>query len=251
MMCVYKPVGLSPLQALEKFRVKYPNFAQSRLGYAGRLDPMAEGLLLVLTDASTEAQEELSRLDKTYEVECVFGLASDSYDALGLAKSCSCDMPFEEDVAGAVTAMVGTIDQTYPPYSAVRVGGHPLYWWARRNRLDEVEVPHKQRHIYAADIMGIKLVNSSTLSTFIQQRVGLVQGDFRQQDILERWGDVLKIERDFMQVRLRVSCSSGTYVRSLVHELGNTLGCGALALGIIRTHVGDFTLKDCLKLESD
>ena len=81
---VYKPISPTPLQVVEKFREKHPEYAESKISYAGRLDPLAEGVLLLLIDKENKKREKYQKLDKEYEFEVLFGAATDTYDLLGI-----------------------------------------------------------------------------------------------------------------------------------------------------------------------
>jgi tRNA pseudouridine55 synthase len=249
---LHKPVGLSPLQAIQLAREQYPQYATARLGAAGRLDPMAEGLLLIMVDEDNKRQGHYLGLDKTYEVEMLLGISTDSYDALGLPfQQARMVEPLEPDILeSALNKFRGPIDQAYPPYSAVRVQGKPLYWWARQGRLDEIDIPIAQRHIFELSLLSSRLSDFVLLSNFIFERINLVQGNFRQDMIKKSWRELMaqSSNQSLQIVTLRISCSSGTYVRSLVHEIGQHLGVGATTLSIKRTAIGEYQLDNALPL---
>ena len=243
---VYKPVGLSPLEAIRLLKIQQPELANEKMGYAGRLDPLAEGLLLVLAGEANQYQEQLSHLDKRYSVSCILGITTDSYDLLGLPELSTKVVGFEAaKIEKVLEGIRGEIDQPYPPYSAVRVKGRPLFWWARSGRLDEIEIPTKIRLVNKIGIEGHRQVQVDELLQLVEHRVGLVQGDFRQTEILTAWRNLLAgLHREFIEVEIEIECSSGTYVRGLIHELGQRLGSGAVATRICRTRVGDYALDD-------
>ena len=85
---LYKPVGLSPLQVIEKFRLKHREYGKVKLGYAGRLDPMAEGVLMVLVGDENKKIRDYLKFDKEYRAEILIGLKSDSCDVLGIVEKC-------------------------------------------------------------------------------------------------------------------------------------------------------------------
>jgi tRNA pseudouridine55 synthase len=191
-------------------------------------------------------------LDKTYEVELVLGVSTDSYDLLGLPNK-----PFEivanisqNQLEPALATLTGGIHQAYPPYSAVRVEGKPLYWWARQGRLNEVKIPVAKRDIYQLSILEIQQLSLEVFSTDLSSRIGQVEGDFRQPEILHAWDTLLRTTQvaSLWNIKLRVACSSGTYVRGLVHQLGQDLGYGAVTRSIVRTKVGQWELKDAERL---
>src|SRR3989344_5566750 len=81
---LYKPVGKTPLQCIRAFQSKFPEYKNVTLSYAGRLDPMAEGLLLILVAAENEKRSIYQDMDKTYDFTVLFGITTDSYDLLGI-----------------------------------------------------------------------------------------------------------------------------------------------------------------------
>ena len=83
---VFKPIGISPLGAIKALKEKYPELKNEKMTYAGRLDPLAEGALLILAGNAVHEKEKYLKLDKEYEGEILFGFTTDTYDILGLPK---------------------------------------------------------------------------------------------------------------------------------------------------------------------
>jgi tRNA pseudouridine55 synthase len=246
---IYKHLGKTPLQALEELRSQYPELENEPLAYAGRLDPMAEGVLLVLRGEACKKRDIYQQLPKTYEIDVIFGVATDTYDTLGLITSFTPEKArtiSQEVITQLLTQLQGKRQQNYPPYSAARVNGKPLYYWARNG----ISVPPLKREveIYSLTLTAFKQILSNELLASIRNRVSLVSGDFRQEKILETWEHFLSTNYIFPVLTLSTACSSGTYMRSLAHELGGILGSGAIAYTIKRTQVGEFRISDCLTL---
>jgi tRNA pseudouridine55 synthase len=240
MQVITKKIGETPLEALERFRAEQVAAGQTDLKdvpmtYAGRLDPMAEGELLILIGGECKKKEEYLGLDKEYEVEIVFGIETDTYDALGLATipqptASLKDFPNPE-------LFVGTFSQTYPPYSSRTVDGVPLHVMARAGELPE-EMPTKEVTIYSIEELGRKTIRAAALKAAILHKIAQVKGDFRQAEIAQKWEEVLNHDtREFEVLKLRIACSSGTYMRSVAHRMGQERGNGAFALGIKRTKI--------------
>lgn len=246
---VYKPIGHTPLDVIKKLKEINPTLVDTKIAYAGRLDPMAEGLLLLLIGDECKKREQYERLPKTYELEVLFGLSTDSYDILGLVDNFELkQLPthFNGLVNDHIQGLIGKHKQKYPPYSAGRVQGKPLYWWARNGRLDEVNVPEKEIEIYALQLINVTDRPVLDLEHDIISRIQLVHGAFRQEAIRERWKIFFQHTRQgiFPVYRFSVSCSSGTYVRSLAHEMGKKLGIGAVTFSIKRSSIGHYTIND-------
>ncbi|QQS44288.1 hypothetical protein IPM65_01675 [Candidatus Roizmanbacteria bacterium] len=248
---LYKPVGKTPLDMIRLLRRHYPQWRDTALGYAGRLDPMAEGLLLILADDENNKRKTYERLEKEYEFEVLFGITTDTYDPLGIVQSFE-EIPsnIEEAFRKYAPAIIGKHVQPYPPYSSARVNGKPLFYWARLNKLQDIRIPEKIIEISDFQIKNIKYLQLKDIYNRIMERIDLVHGDFRQEEITKTWNKAYAeyAEKQCMIAACRIVCSSGTYVRSLAHLIGKNLGTGALALSIKRTRIGNFELGDALKL---
>ncbi|MFA7308760.1 MAG: hypothetical protein WC045_01675 [Patescibacteria group bacterium] len=246
---VNKPIGQTPLEAIKALQSTRPDLADVKIGYAGRLDPMAHGLLLLLLGDENKHQKGYFGLRKTYEVTLLLGFETDTGDILGLVKNdyqldqeCSID---DTTLAQVLAGYCGVFTQTYPLYSSKPVSGKPLFAWAREEKVSEIEVPTKEVEIYSIELIAKEQIAKKDLVKLMNERTDLVTGDFRQPEVQERWRDKLSlIDNDyrFETITIRVDCSSGTYMRSLAERIGNDLGSGALALDIYRTKIGDHTL---------
>lgn len=244
---VWKNIGETPLQALERYRAGKGIQDGVPMTYAGRLDPLAEGELLILVGDECKHKEKYTNLDKEYEVEIVFGVETDTYDALGIASK-AMDSLKDSAYSDAVEALeklevstyAGTFQQEYPPYSSRTVDGVALHELARSDKLPE-EMPTKEVTIYEIEELRRERILGLELEARILDKVDLVNGDFRQEEIRRRWNAVLDDGITggelFDIVTIRVKCSSGTYMRSLAYRMGKDVGMGAIALGIKRTKI--------------
>ena len=207
-----------------------------------------------LAGEATARVAELRGLDKAYELRVLFGAATDSYDVLGLPGPLAPPArPFSAlELDRALERFRGRFEQPFPPFSAARVRGRALYHWAREGTLDPAEVPAATRTVYSAEVLGVETLDGSALGARVRADVSRVAGDFRQERVLAQWEARLREFTpggEFPVARLRVECSSGTYMRALAHALGAALGAPALALHIVRTRVGEHTLARCVRLE--
>ncbi len=272
----YKNPGETPLEALERYRKMKPEYAHVPMTYAGRLDPLAEGLLILLAGDECMKKDEYTKLPKEYEVEVLFGFATDTYDVLGLAESerentvsgslaqddgpsrakiqqnfmCADGNSILSELSKVVEKFTGVYDQKYPPYSSRTVNGKPLWQWAREGKLanldlgSQIEIPSHKVQVSNIEIKAIKEISGKTLHKKINEMIESVNGDFRQKEILEKWNEVFtgKDDEVYQIATLTISCGSGTYVRVIAHDIGTALGVPALALHIKRTKIGDFLL---------
>lgn len=237
--CIDKPPGATPLEALGLLRAARPGIGTAKLAYAGRLDPMATGLLVVLHGALLARQEQFWVLPKEYETRVVLGLTTDSHDLLGLCGAPGMRMPPHDVMLASAAGMVGKHLLPVPVFSSARVMGKPLFALAKQHALP-VGVPVRRMTVSEAEVLDIGTVSADELRAAAAARIPQVHGDFRQEAILNRWEQVLAGGGEWPAIRLRITCSGGTYVRSLGHELGRRTGAGAFVLDLRRTRVGQW-----------
>jgi len=247
---LHKPVGMTPLEAVRRLQAQQPELISKKLGYAGRLDPMAEGLLLLLIGEENKKRKSYERLPKTYEFEILCGFETDSYDLLGkVVKTKRVDNSgLKAKLEHIMSSLIGVQMQSYPPYSAVRVRGHSIFWWAKHNRLSEIHIPSKQIEIYECHLREERTIHSHQLLKDIKEKIGKVRGDFRQEEIIALWESNLCDEYVIPMYRLSISCSSGTYIRCIAHEIGKQLNIPCLAASISRVRIGNYSLSSALSL---
>lgn len=243
LFCVDKPVGWTPLRALEELRRMEYLPKETPLTYAGRLDPMAEGLLLVLAGTRVHEKDAFLKLDKQYRVTVILGIGTDSHDLLGLPNS---GQPWailnnlEQLLPRTLQAFVGPLTLPLPAFSSPPVQGKPLFWW-KRNMPNHIKQPMRTTQIHAITDVHTGSLSARELSLYIHEVVPGVQGDFRQTEIIKQW-DTLLHNQQFITASFTVRSESGTYIRSLVHELGQRLGTSACVHTLRRTAVGPYTL---------
>ena len=246
-LCMKKEVGETPLECLSRYRKDNPAFADVPMTYAGRLDPMASGLLLVLAGKITESyKKKLLSFDKTYEFEVLWGFGSDTGDVLGIAEKTG-EKPiyhFDMKLPKLISDIEKIKTQEYPAYSSKPVDGTPLFAHARAGTLQDIEIPTRQVKIFSLEHIHTKEVSEKDVLQIIEERIGKVHGDFRQEQILTRWREVLPGADTVLISKIRATVSSGTYIRSLAQLMGKKLGCGGLACSIHRTRVGPYILQN-------
>ena len=250
---LYKARGETPLERIERFRKDNPEYKNVPLSYAGRLDPMAEGVLLVLAGEANKHREEYLNLDKEYTFDVLFGFSTDSYDLLGVmadAVTRSSYRPVRTPLLMEYIAqMSGERTQKYPPFSSKPLEGVPLFVKARKGELKDFELPEHKIEIFSATLVGMKRISDEDLIREVETSIALVKGDFRQERIVHLWHDALRVlyGMQFEVATIQVHCSSGTYVRSLANELGEHMGIPALAMHIIRTRAGKWKVRQSEK----
>ena len=182
---------------------------RKKVGHAGTLDPMAEGLLVLCFGKATKTIDQIQSQTKEYIARIQFGSSTHSYDAETEVDE---EASFEHiDLSSISTCLEekfqGDILQVPPMYSALKRDGKKLYELARKGK--KIELEARQITIYSTDILSFA------------------------EGILD----------------LKVRCSKGTYIRSLAHDLGEALGSKAHLSGLIRTKIGEFSTHEAISLD--
>ncbi|CAN5149523.1 hypothetical protein BH11PAT1_BH11PAT1_0660 [soil metagenome] len=249
-LLLYKKLGETPLDTITRYKQEVSPLSKDKLSFAGRLDPMAEGLLLVLRGEENKKRHEYESLSKTYECSFFCGVATDTYDLLGKVISIQnhsySHIDVETQLTTIIASLLGKKAQTYPPFSSYHIKGKPLYYWTRENKLDTITLPTKEITIYTADVIKFEVIPRKILEEDILKRLSLISGNFRQEDIKKIWQKTFpRLEqKEFLVTHLTITCSSGTYIRGLVQTIGETLGIPCVTISILRTAIGSFTLSD-------
>ena len=216
--------------------------------YAGRLDPMARGLLLVLVGEEVKNKDKYLKLDKEYEFEILVGFATDTYDILGKIQHShileNVGMlkleEWERDIRNNLKHFRRKFTQKYPIYSSKTVKGKQLWQYGRN--AEEVEIPEREVSVKKLQFLKIRRISAKKLLEVIERRIKKVEGHFRQKEIIKLWRKHLVKDPSARLVlaNFKIKCSSGTYVRGIAHSLGEKMGAPALAFSIKRTTIGKF-----------
>ncbi len=248
-----KQVGETPLEVTETWRQKNPDMTGVPLAYAGRLDPMASGKLLVLVGEECKQQAKYHNLDKEYQVTILFGLESDSGDVLGIVRPGITKILEAELIEKILNSLVGEIELPYPIFSAKTVAGKPLHTWAMENRLDEITIPTKKSEIYTLALNKLYTLNRNAVTQAALQKIALLPpvtdprkalgNDFRRPDVLASWNKFRELDTSddqFFLADITCRCSSGTYMRTLAEVIAKKAGTTGLAFSIHRSVIGLF-----------
>jgi tRNA pseudouridine55 synthase len=204
-LIIDKPAGLTSHDVVNRAR---RILQQRSIGHLGTLDPMATGVLPLVTGSLTRLAQFYLNSEKKYEGAIRFGFATDTYDADGEATTVPQEVSLQADKVDALAARFrGVIEQTPPPFSAKKIQGVPAYKLARKQK----EVVLKP-----------------------------VQVEIKEFEILAIEGD---------RARFSARVASGTYMRSVAHEMGQAFGCGAHLESLRRIAVAEFVLEDAHTLE--
>ena len=233
------------MECMNRFKGENPEYEGEKMAYAGRLDPLASGVLLILVGEECKKKEKYLGLDKEYELTILFGFSTDTQDVLGLV---------EEQKVGAVNALGNykkadfenllkkfekTFKQKYPRFSSKTVGGRPLFQISKEEGICDDDIPEKEVKIKKIDFQSFGLVSKKYLHDFILESIFSVKGNFRQDMCWLKWEQTLEKFEDITlpTLTIKVSCTSGTYMRSLAQAIGAEIGFPTLALKIKRTMI--------------
>ncbi len=208
---LWKPKGLTSHDCVFKVRRL---LQMKKVGHTGTLDPDVTGVLPICLGRATKIAEYITNAGKTYEGEVTLGLSTTTEDASGeIVQTKPVDREISrEEIEETLSSFIGEITQTPPMYSAVKVKGKRLYEYAREGI--EVERPSRKVHIYELDLLNEPILHEEKLS-----------------------------------FRFVVSCSKGTYIRTLAVMIGEKLGYPAYMSHLVRTASASFTKDDCVTFE--
>lgn len=183
-----------------------------KIGHAGTLDPLATGLLILCVGRYTKKINYFQDLQKTYEGTFVLGKTTPSID---LETEINEEFPVEhitrEQIYNCARTFIGISKQLPPIYSAIKLHGERLYKHARAGKTDsDLEIKFREIYVYNFDITEIKMP----------------------------------------EVRFRITCTKGTYIRSIVRDFGQKLSSGAYLNSLVRTKIGDYCIENSMSIDN-
>lgn len=221
-LIIDKPAGLTSHDVVARVR---RIIGERRVGHTGTLDPFATGVLVILVGRATRLAQFLSGAEKEYEAIVRLGSATDTGDITGkpLPPVIGLETPdttcnwSELEIEEALQSLRGEIEQVPPMYSAKKQGGRKLYELARRGEAVEREAVPVTIHTLEIERNAVQLLTANQGGT--------------------------------ADIRMRILCSAGTYVRTLAEDFGRRLGVGAHLAELRRTKAGDFSIEGAVSLE--
>lgn len=188
-------------------------FHTKKVGHTGTLDPLATGILIITLGKYTKLTELVTNYDKEYIAQLTLGIQTDTYDIEGkIIKEKNASHITKQEIKECLNHFIGPQIQEVPIYSAVKVNGKKLYNYARNN--EEVILPKKN-----INIKNITLLSDPTQTN------------------------------NKINFAIKCQVTKGTYIRSLVNDIGNYLSTGAIMTALRRTKQGSFTLTDAYTLD--
>lgn len=179
-----------------------------KIGHTGTLDPDAEGVLPLCIGNATKLVDFITDKDKTYQAVLKLGITTDTQDITGKVMKTSDVNVTVDEIEKVIKGYIGGYMQLPPMYSAIKVNGQKLYELARQGK----EIKRERRSVIIHDIK------------------------------------VLDINEEEHEATIIVNCGKGTYIRTLINDIGEDLGCGGTMKSLIRTAVGDFNIQNAYKL---
>jgi len=209
---LFKPAGLTSHDCVFRLRKLLKT---KKVGHTGTLDPDVTGVLPICIGKATKVAEYITEAGKAYVGEVTLGSSTTTEDASGevVEKKLVNRIISRDEILKTLQSLTGEIEQTPPMFSAVKVGGVRLYEYARKGM--EVERPTRVVTIYSIELLD----------------------------------DRVQFEGDVVSFRFRVSCSKGTYIRTLAVMIGELLGFPAHMSSLQRVKAASFSLEDCLTFE--
>ena len=202
---VKKPAGFTSFDVIGKLR----GVTKTRkIGHSGTLDPMATGVLPLFFGNATKCCDLLPNEDKRYVADIKFGIVTDTQDTTGRVLKETESHVTKNEFSEVISGFIGKQLQLPPMYSAVKVGGRPLYDLAREGKV--VERAQKEIEVY-----DIKL---------------------------------LEFDEHAQTAKIEVFCGKGTFIRTLINDMGEKLGCGASMSALERTMAAGFELSECFTI---
>ena len=181
-----------------------------QIGHSGTLDPLAVGVMQVAVGKATKLLDYLNS-DKIYVAELKFGYITETFDSEKEEIFVSKPTFNKEKLLETLNLFIGKTEQIPPKYSAIKINGEKLYNIARNNPTQQIEIPKREIEIYSIKLLSFDEIN--------------------------------------YKAKIEVSCKKGTYIRSLVNDIGQKLACGAYMTDLIRVKAGNFDIKNSNNLE--
>ena len=186
---LWKPIGVSTHSSAQA----YGDQIQNKITHTGSLDPMAEGVVVALTAEDRFLKEKYTNTEKEYKFEILVGVSTDSHDLLGLITDYETNHLSTEEITDKInivlSKLTGRINQVIPDFSAKRINGESYYDLAKRGDvLPKVTEPVT---FHSLGILDLVPKDKNEIFQQIQIKINLVQGEFHQNEILQRWDNIL------------------------------------------------------------
>ena len=212
---IYKPSGITSYDVIREVKRIIPR--GTKIGHAGTLDPFAEGVLILMLGRATKRLDEIQTWKKTYRSTAKLGAKSDTLDRTGkisIQQMANGIQIKPKELKKIANQYIGEIEQVVPAYAAAKYKGRKLYEYAREG----VVVPEKKKivTVYEIEILDVQHYHDSNHGS---------------------------------EVEMRVTCSSGTYIRQLSYDILKELGIESHLTNLVREAIGEIKLDNCLSVD--
>lgn len=225
---INKPAGWTSQDVCAKLR----NLLHiKKIGHTGTLDPMATGVLPICIGKATRIIEYYDADYKSYHASMKLGITTDTLDITGeVLETASYADVTEDAVREAFVAYTGTVKQVPPKYSALKVGGKRAYELAREGK--DFDLASRKIEIVSNEIT----------------KINLSIGESKEESPASTHSDSTILNAESGTIEFNVTCSKGTYIRTMIDDIGRALGCGATMTALERTGSGYFKIEDAYEL---
>lgn len=236
---VYKKIGQTPKDVINDIKKIYPD---RKMGFSGRLDPMAKGLMYVLVGDAVKNTEKFHKHNKTYRFQVIISCKTDTDDILGLLKEHTNENYDFINIINSFKEMEKTYQQEYHHYSSMTINNKPLWYYSKNNLLDTITIPTKEVTIFNLRLLYKKTIRGDDLKNDILKRLDkLVKHNhmsFRTEEIIEQWKNE-KMNNIYEILVMEADVSYGTYIRQLVKDVSNYIKIPLCVLEIERIKISN------------
>ncbi|MBP5189999.1 MAG: tRNA pseudouridine(55) synthase TruB [Bacteroidales bacterium] len=253
-IAIDKPRQWSSFQVVNKLKWHIKRtfgLSKFKIGHAGTLDPLASGLLLVCVGSATKRIEELQSGIKEYSGTMVLGATTPCYDLeQAIDKYFPTKQITKELLEEVRKRFVGEIEQVPPMFSAVKIDGRRAYISARDG--ETVEIEPKKITVYDFEITAYRPGNadpSELQNKSIENDV--LKSESRTQNPKFLYRNPLgTVPEGLPQIDFHITCSKGTYIRSIARDYGLALGSGAFLSALRRQRIGEYSIENAISIDS-
>ncbi len=236
---VVKCKGETPYETLQR------NVPSGTLAtYIGRLDPLADGVMLLATDEDRYNKALYQHLKKTYRATFLLGYASDTGDVLGIARrGASPDITTSTETC-LMEGLRGRHLLSLPRYAGYKVQGDPLHVWARRGEALPYGIARVMEVESVFDVVYERRSQALVYDEILSS-ISLVRGDFRQRESIKTWESMMDYSsnaEDVVMITCSLLVTSGTFIRALAEVVGDIFSTEAVVFSLTRTRMGEFSL---------
>ena len=246
---LWKPYGITSVRFLKRYQQNNCNI--DKITCVGRLDPLAQGLLLVLTNEHTKDMKKYLSTNKIYKFDMILGISTESHDCLSKIDNIqnSNGSFFDKNLLlTKLNEFISTYKiQKFPLVSSFVVKHDSIkkpLWWFYTNGYKDIPLPEKEIKIYNSSVIAIKTEKGDVLSKKFIQKIECIndsclQKDLKTEVVIEQWKNFSEIKKqdEFVVVSMELNVSSGFYIRRFCHDFGQFINTGGIAFDITRTEL--------------